>query len=176
MASIEERNGSFRVNIRKKGVEITRTFKERHTAELWALWKEDLIDNMNAFDVKVERTLTLADAIGLKTQELIDKGSIEIQDIHNINEVFKPFISKFLYEITLNDYNEHCRLMLSSEVIRGGKKGVEGTGKKVIQSPQTVLRKFVILASVYSYLIKKGFDIENHPQKVVTQLRESLKK
>lgn len=175
MASIRERkieNGvSYTVDIRKKNINITKTFRNKKDAELWATWKEDLIDNMEAFDVKVEHMITLEDAIGLKVKELIDKGSKEINDTHYLTRDFNCFINKYLHEISFDDYNNLCQKMLKKEILVGGKRGVEGSGRKAIQSPATVLRKFVVLAAVYSYLIKQGFDIENHPQKVVSQLR-----
>jgi len=52
MASIRKReSGSYSAEIRKKGKSLCASFSNRETAELWAVYKEDLIDQIKNFEV-----------------------------------------------------------------------------------------------------------------------------
>ncbi len=88
-------NGSFRVLIRKRGKEISRNFNDLSTAELWSKYKEDLIDQMHAFDVPAKDLITIADLIEMKNKDLLSKGAKDIGDVINLKKSFSEFLDKY---------------------------------------------------------------------------------
>lgn len=176
MASIEERNGRYRVCIRKKGVEISQSFSNLDTAKLYERYKEDLIDEMHAFNVQDKDLITIHEAIKMNLErvekECNDSKNISDNNLwkENLRDFLEQPISYLTYEFLLNKANE----MLSSIVKRGGSKNIENSGKKVQSSPATVLRKFRVLSTVFSNLIKNGIQIENNALKVCAYLRTKM--
>jgi len=82
MAAITKIKDSFRVQIRKKNIEISKTFNKEEDAILWAKYKENLIDCIEVFDVPLKEMVTLREAIELKINALSSaKKSKDIQDI-----------------------------------------------------------------------------------------------
>src|ERR1700679_1545188 len=74
MACIQERpneNGdvSYRVSIRKKGHIISKSFYTKEDAEIYAFYKERLIDLMENFEVPIEKRLTLQSIMNIRPQE-----------------------------------------------------------------------------------------------------------
>jgi hypothetical protein len=177
MASIEERNGRYRVSIRKKGIEISQTFSNLETAKLYERYKEDIIDEMHAFDVKDKDLITIEEAIRLNIErvekECSDSKNISDNNLweENLRDILEQPISCLTYEFLMNKANE----MLSSIIKRGGSRKIENSGRLVQSSPATVLRKFRVLSTVFSNLIKNGVEIENHALKVCAYLRTKMK-
>lgn len=176
MGTIKERNGRFRVCIRKKGIVVSQTFSNRETAELWERYKEDLINEQAAFDPANDELITVQDAIQMKKQRMQaeGKGVRDINDVafseNFISEILDKSISYLTYDFLLEKANN----MLSSVIKRGGNKKNINSGRRVISSPSTVLRKFRVLSSIISNLIDKGVKIENHALKICAWLRTKI--
>src|ERR1700758_1345241 len=98
MASIEKRQGkegcSYRVAIRKKGIEIYKTFSNEEDANLYVFFKERLIDNMENFDVPLNQRITLEQIIELKKD---DQKNLNPRADSDLDLAFSK-INKFLPE------------------------------------------------------------------------------
>lgn len=171
MASIEVRNGRFRAIVRRKGKEISHTFSTRETAELWGKYKDDLINDMSAFDVPENELITLEQAIDMKLDAMrkvyLDKRSID--DIFNLKELFNDFLKFKLSDITEDIYKDFSEKFMRSIVTRGGNKK-NGTGLMKLPSLSTLKTKFRRLSTVYSNLINNGIKLENIPLKILGKL------
>jgi len=128
MASISERDGSFRVQIRKKGVELTQTFSKIEDAELWAKWKEDIIDQMEAFKPPMEEMVTFEDAIDLKIKKLQEekRDHRTIGAVVVLKSVFQEMLELSMLEITFDMLLCKAKELLKSEIRIGGKASSGG--------------------------------------------------
>jgi len=172
MATIEHRENSYRVMIRKKGVEpIYRSFKTKEDAELFVAWKEDILDQMSAFNPAPKNLITLNVALELKVIQLKEKNAHpkSIGDISVLKIYFKKFLDLPLIEISYNDYLQIFNEILEMKVSHGGnvKKQV---GTKT-PSIGTIRSRFNLLQSVYSNIIESGIDVENHPTKILKYIK-----
>ena len=167
MANIQERSGKFRVSIRKKGTELSATFSDLETANLWANYKENLIDEIEAFKVPMGEMITLGDAIELKvekaSQDKLDVRSV--QDIKNLARDFYALIDTPINKIYFGSLKLACLSLLERPTRIGGKS--ENSGRQVIPSVQTILSKLRRLASVYSNLKEYDIKTNNTAQEVL---------
>lgn len=173
MATIQKINDRYRVQIRKKDIEIYSSFKNEEDAKLWAEYKEELIDNISAFDPPLKEMITLKDAIELK----IEKGKETMKDINdfkNLLEYFDKFCYRSLNSITYDELMKYYDEKLKIPIRKGGSKNNENTGIKKLPSPSTVFRKFQYLSSVYQDVINYGVEIENIPLKICQFMRKAL--
>lgn len=168
MATIEERpqkNGtlSYRVSIRRKGVEIQKTFKLKEDAELYGFYKDRLIDNMENFEVPIDQRISLKQIMELKLELVKEKRARD--EIESAFERMYPILPKhnFAHEITYNDWLNAIKKLHEIPVYQGVKK--EKT--KRMPSISSIRRWIANLSSAFSYAISLGINIENHPMKVM---------
>jgi DNA repair protein RadC len=145
MASIEQRGSRFRVTIRKKGITINKTFSSAESAELFAKYKEDLIDEIEAFDPPLKDMITLHQAIDLKLdimrKELRDARSIS--DIEYIKNWFSEFLDKSVSELSYEVLMAKALEMLNGTVFRGGNiMNGKGHDREKIQSSKHCIKQF----------------------------------
>lgn len=179
MASITQcKNGKVRVQIKKNNTSHYKSFHNLETAQLFAKYKEELLDDMSAFEVKPTEMLTFIDMIELKIKNLKDVGRSEINDYEGLKRDFSEFLDRFVIEIKLPEFSQKFQILIDQKITVGGDRynQNENTGRKVIPSPATILRKFRCLAACYSYAISEGYEIENNPQKVISTITNLLKK
>lgn len=177
MASIRCRNGKWYVQVRKKGQILCATFSDRETAELWGKYKEDIIDEIGYFDFKYENTITLNEAIDLKIKDLESKDTDKrsVNDVKSLKDSFSEFSDTPLVNIKSEDIVTKTNVMLDSIIRRGGSKK-SNSGKIVVQSPRTVLKKLAVLGSVFSFIIKNGAAIQNPVLTSINQIKKYTNK
>ena len=163
MATFRERDGKFHVLIRKKGQSIGKAFSDKETTELYAKYKEDLIDEMEAFDVQRSKMITLESAIDLKIEQMKndERDDKTISDIAILKKEFHDYLDLPINELKYDMLKQRANEMLVAVVLRGGSLKTH-SGRKCIQSPVTVRKKFASLSSVISHLNKLGIDCENN--------------
>ncbi len=178
MATIRDRDGRYMCLIRSKGIEIGKTFSSKQDAELWAKYKEDLIDQIDAFDPPLKEMITLQDAIEMRIEIQIknEVSKKDISDYKTLIKVFEKFCPKKMSDIKYNDLVDHFNFLLTHPVTRGGTGKNDGTGHTRLPSFMTIFRKYAYLSTVYQMLIKDGVDIENIALKVVQYMRHKAKK
>lgn len=177
MASIRKNDsGNFRADIRKKGSKnVSASFSNKETAELWAAYKEDLIDQIKKFEVPLEDMINLETAIDMKVENMVNENfdKKSIGDVEILKNTFSEFLDRSLVSISYDELFKKMGTMLNTIVKKGG-HGEKGD--KRVQSPLTVLKKFGCLSSVYSMLISNGMNLENHALKIMAILRKMSKK
>ena len=164
MACIQERpneNGdvSYRVSIRKKGHIISKSFYTKEDAEIYAFYKERLIDLMENFEVPIEKRLTLQSIMNIRPQENTwgHKSS-------SIAEIDSFFGKDILYQdISYERWIDYAKHLSKSFVYRGAKT----ESAKRIMSPLTLRRKFAEISSEVSYAKSQGLEVINHPLQVM---------
>jgi len=176
MATIRENNGRFSVLVRKRGQSHGATFDTREMAELWGQYKEEIIHNMEMFKPPEKEMILLKDAFDLKIAEMTkeNKDKRSIADYHATLNLMSEYQNK---EISFFDYNFYQDLMekwKNLKIFHGGNhKDINRESK--LPSIKTLIRRFAILSAIYQFLREKGVDIENHPQKITTFLRQQDK-
>ncbi len=169
MATIEKRkngNGfSFRVSIRRKGIEIYKTFKTEEDANLYAFYKERLIDNMEAFDVPLKSRVTLRQIIELKISTLDKSIGRAVEEFEIACDRVSKFLDKdkFIDGITFDEWLNIAKSMLQEDVFHGSKTE---NGKRKM-SLGTLRRYFANISSAISYAQTQGIEINNIPLKVM---------
>ena len=83
MASITFRDGKYRVSIRKKDQDVSKTFSNKEDAELYSKLKEDLIDQIENFNPSPEELLTLDSAIDMKVEDA-EKNWLDFRTISSL--------------------------------------------------------------------------------------------
>lgn len=173
MAKIEKRqckDGSFswRVGLRKNGIDISKTFYSEEDAKLYAFYKERLLDNIKAFDVSLKDRVTLKQIFEMKIESIVNIDKKELNSFKNACERFcEVFKDKFfLCEITLDDWKRAAKSIYEKDVFRGSK--TEKNKRKM--SPTTLKRIFAYASSSITHAQSKGIDLENHALKVIQQI------
>lgn len=177
MATIDKRGGKYRCVIRKKGINLSATFSDKETTEIWGRYHEDLIDEMHNFAVPPEGLITLEQCCELKLKDLMNKNASKrsAEDVHVVKEEFSEILKLPLNKITTEIIREITDKMLGAIARRGGSKDTN-TGKFGIVSPATVLRKLRCLAAIINLMIMKGANLINPVQVVINQLKMSMAK
>ena len=128
MGSINKRvnsNGdvSFCVKIRKKQIDITKTFFTEEDAKLFIYYKERLIENKANFDIPLAKRITLDYCIDLKLQEK-DRNSKEINSFSCARDKFNEKLGKdkFLCELTYEDWLRVAKEIMIEPVYKGTKR------------------------------------------------------
>ena len=168
MAKIEERiqkdgKPSYRVQIRKRGIDISRTFRNKDDAELYANYKERLIDLMSNFEVPLGDRVTLVNLLELKS-----KGETDRRTISEFNSCKNRFLEafgkdRFMNSISYDEWVEVAKKLFNSDVYRGAMN--EKNKRKM--SPETLRRIFALISSCISHANKMGIELENIPLKVI---------
>lgn len=174
MATIRQVSGNFRAHIRKKGIELSATFKHQEDAELWALYKEDLIDSIQAFDMPLKEGITLQDAIELKMSKIeINSSKKEFNEYTILLKFFEEFCPKSIGDIKYVDLVKCYEEKIKTPIYRGGTGKNDETGIKKLPSHLTILKKFAYLSTIYQMLIEDGVDLENIALKVMQFIKKS---
>lgn len=179
MPSIQERDGSFRVQVRIKGKsQISKTFAKREDAELWGAWKENLLKTVRDFEVPDQELLTLRNIIDQKVKaaneaQLTTKS---LGDLMYLYKEFEEWLELPLQEITFDMAIEKADQMLGQYVSRGGDVKRGFSGRQQMQSPLTVFRKFNYLGSCFGHARDMGVTVPTDFQRALSFLREKLLK
>lgn len=170
MATIEKRilkngNTSFRMLIRKKGIEIYKTFSNEEDAILYSKYKERLIQNMENFDIPLNERITLDQLFELKIKTVNDSDRRALCEYNNCLNRFKAIFNKkiFVHLISYEEWLESSKALFDTDIYRGGK--TESCKRKM--SISSLRRYFATASSVFSYAISQGINLENHPLKVL---------
>jgi hypothetical protein len=167
MATIRKREGkdgiTYNVMIRKKDVEISRTFKTEEDANLYIFYKERLIDNMENFEVPLAERVTIDQLFDIKRKESINLDRRTINDIDLVCNRVKACLpeKRFYHEYTFSDWVECAKKLYNTDSWRGSRENI------IKIAPKTLKRMFGVLSSVISCAIDKGIELENHPLKVI---------
>jgi hypothetical protein len=167
MASIRKIKGkegiTYNVMIRKKDIEISRTFKGEEDANLYIFYKERLIDNMANFEVPLSQRVTLDQLFDLKRKEAAKLDRRTLNDIDLVQKRIKSCLpeKKFYHEYTYEDWIECAKKLYNIASFRGSKDNI------IKIAPKTLKRLFGVLSSVISCAIDKGIELDNHPLKVI---------
>lgn len=169
MARIEEREDSkgeisYRVLIRKKGIEISRTFHDKESAKLYEFYKERLIENMSNFEVPLNIRITLRDIVDMKIKDSgtdIKSFRLFTLALDRFEEIFPS--GKFYSELSFDDWFNASKIIYEKDVYRGAKTE---KGKRRM-SPDTLRKTLAYMSSCVSHAISLGIELENYPLKVI---------
>lgn len=153
MATYEERSGSWRAIVRRKGYPTQKkTFRLKADAQKWARMVEAEMDR-GVFVSRSEAESTTLDALldRYLTEVSINKKGFE-QELSVINILKKSFLSKMTIAAIQSKHIAKYR----DEQLKNG------------VSPETVKRRFVVLSNLYTTAIKEWSiaGIENQVAKV----------
>lgn len=170
MASIkitENKDGSssYQVQIRRKNIDVYKSFSTKEDALLYVTYKERLIDNIHNFEVDLQDRISVSQIFELKIQNAIDVSSKEIKDIENSSKRFVDYFGKntAINSIAYEKWKEFAEILYMSDVYRGynSEKG------KRKMSAKTLKKIFAHASSAISYAQSHGMNLENHPLKVI---------
>ena len=177
MATIEKRldgnSFSYRIKIRKKGIEIMKSFSNEEDAKLYIFYKERLIENMNHFDVPLQDRVTLEQLFELKKKACAGYDRRTLNELDNVFNRVNSFLgeNKFFHQISYDEWFSIAKSVYDMDIFRGSKKNI------IKMSPLTFRRYFATLSSVVSHAVSLGIAIENHPLKVLqTYITPLIKK
>lgn len=156
---------TYRAMIRKKGMEISRTFFEKEEAERFVWWKENLIQNMENYEVPIEKRVTLEDIFQLKIEKSGDLSRRMIDDIRFSLERIVEIIGKgrFCDEISYDEWKNVVNKLSKTEVFKGSKVPKNAR----VMSTSTLRRIFACMSSLYSNAISSGIPLDNTPLKII---------
>ncbi len=170
MAVIEKRVSehgtiAYRVMIRKKNhPPIYQSFRSEEAAELFVKYKEDLIDNMNAFEVPLNERITIQQLLEMKLDDFVENSRTKQDHIFIMNRLLEIIDkNKFVHQINFDEWLEIAKVLYATDVYRGGKN--EACKRKM--APKTLLKIFNHISSSFSYAHEKGINLENHAIKVI---------
>jgi hypothetical protein len=169
MASIKKNEGkygdTYRVQIRKKGQKVlNRTFSDYATAFIWAKYKETIIEERMNFDADPNDQYTILDVMMAKYGE-------ESRDFQATVPYFKEIYGMYLGSLSYEKLLDHAKKLLQIPVKRGGSKK-NNSGKTIMPSVMTILRKYAYLSAAISFMQDNGVNLINNAAKVVTYLRK----
>lgn len=167
MATIEKRMGkdgmSFKTLIRRKGLEICKTFKTEEDAKLYAFYKEKLIDNMEAFEIPLKDRISLNEILDLKLRTIQDYDKRTINDLmFSFKRCLRWLPEKKYYQdFTEEDWLNCAKNLYSEDSWRGSKSNL----LKI--SPVTLRRIFAMISSTVSHCQSLGIALDNLPLKII---------
>jgi hypothetical protein len=173
----ENKDGStsYHVTIRLKECDICKTFHNEEAANLYILYKEDLINKMVNFEIPIKERIRLCDIFEMKILEekITDKKTINDYktSLNRINSIIgeNTFLSNTTFDLWLD-----CAKQLFAEPVYRGAKTENG---KRDMSPITLRRIFAYASSAFSFIQKKNIQFENYPLKVIqTFINPKIKK
>ncbi len=169
MASIEKRTGAngkatYRVDIRLKGhAQITKSFGDIETAQIFAKYKEMTLRECDKFDASDEDLYTLRDV-------LVSKYSEGDKSFRICLSYFEDFLDKPLRKCGYEELMDLAVTTLNSTITVGGRRE-NGTGVKKKPEIGTIIRRFAYLSSAINSMIHGGVSIDNPAIKVVRDLK-----
>ncbi len=175
MGSLRKTEYGYRAQVRKNRINLSASFSDKETAEIWIKYQEDLIDEMKHFQVPSEKLLTLEQACELKKNQLTEKDASfrSFGDIEIVKQEFKDLLPLGLSEITHEMIKEITNSMLGGMVKMGGSVT---SGDFRLTAPATVLRKLRCLSAVFGLMIEKGANLVNPVQVTINSLKMSMAK
>ena len=148
------------------------TFADKETAELWCKFKENIINEMAAFEVKGVDLITLKDAIDLKIKDLETKDKKDsINDTKIVIKEFKDFLHIPVNKITSEMLMVRVKEMQKEFVYKGG-SGDGKSGIRSLQSHGTILRKIRNLSSIFGFILSQGAEFINPTISVLNRIKE----
>lgn len=153
---------SFQVIIRKKGVEICKTFSNLEDAKLFEFYRTSLVENMANYEIPLHERIRLEDIIDLKTKDIVDKRILcEFElSLKRIKNSIKPHA--FVSELTYEDWEKCLETIIKLDI------PARGNARTIIKmSPKSVRRIFATMSSAFSHARSKGIPIENYPLQLV---------
>lgn len=170
MATIEKKilkDGkiTYRVQVRKKGLEISKSFIDEEDAKIYAFYKERLIDNMGNFEIPIQNRLTFRQLFDLKLDTVPLSEVKAISDLCVARDKFSQVINidKFLYDISYEEWLKCAKDIFKLPVY----KGTKAEHNKRDMAPKTLRRVLATASSIFSHAISLGIPIENHILKVI---------
>lgn len=159
---------SWTVNIRKKGIDISKTFYTEEDAKTYEYYKEKLIQNMENFEVGVHETITIDQIFELKIKEIENDPSKHPRYLEDFQTTSKRLVeyfgeNTFYSKTTYEQWKNAAIAIYQIAVYRGGKT----ESCKRIMSPYTLRRIFATASSAVSCAISQGINLENHPLAVL---------
>lgn len=167
MATIEKRTGkdgmTFKALIRRKGLEICKTFKTEEDAKLYVFHKERLIDNMEHFDVPLKDRISLKEILDLKMRTIKEYDKRTINDL---DSSFKRCLrwlpeKKYYNDLTEEDWLNCAKNLYAEDSWKGSKANT----LKI--SPVTLRRIFAMISSAVSHCQAIQIPLENIPLKII---------
>lgn len=166
MATIRERKGedgiTYQVQIRNKNISLCKSFKTKEDAEIFAFYKDRLINLMDNFDIPIEKRITIHHVIEIKMKQFEGRTLLDFQNSLNKLDEYIPK-DKFCHEVSFEDWLNIAKSMYESDVYRGAKTE---NGKRKM-SPSTLRRYFATISSAFSHAQSIGIPVDNHPLKVI---------
>ena len=175
--SIQERvnekgQTSYRVMIRRKNQEISKTFLDKEGATLFEYHRSKLTVDKENFAIPIKDRVRLIDIIELKIRRSNDermKGELELS-YRRVMENMKDHV--FLNELTYEDWMECFQKISNLQVsVRNNSK------KKAPFSLLSLRRIFASLSSAFSTAVFNGIPVENHPLNIIQKkINPAIKK
>ncbi len=168
---IKLKNGRYHVSLNNLFGSSFADFAREEDAKLWCAYKEDLSNQIIAFDAPIGNLITLDSAIEMKIAEALEceLDHRTINSIENLKIHFAELLDKNMNEITYENLLNIANNLMKIEVKHGGSKNSGGTFK--LPSKDTLMNRFKYLATVYGCLNKRGMSLTNHPLNVVNYLK-----
>ncbi len=159
--------------IRKKGIEICKTFAKKDDAELYAKWKENLIELMDNFEVDISQTITIEEIFNMKLSAVGMENKRTYNDIANVKTTILDMLNenKFASDMSFEDWKNLAKSLYDKDVYRGAKSG--GNIRKI--SLETLRKFFAYCSASYSHAQTLGIELENHPLRVIQTFITPLK-
>lgn len=167
MASVIKRVGkeetTYRVAIRRKGIEIFKSFKTEEDAKLYAFYKERLIDNMEQFDVPLSERITLSEILDLKIGSIAEYDKRTLNDMEMAFKKCKRFLpnKKYYHQFTEQEWRSCAEQIFSEDSWKGSKSNT----LKI--SPVTLRRIFANISAAISHCQSLGITLDNLPLKII---------
>lgn len=162
----ERANGNFRVQIRRKGIDISKTFHSKEDAEVYEFYKNRLLDNMAAFEIDIKDTVTIQQVVELKVASIpmiTPKNTCEFKNCLQELNAYIPKTTVFS-TTTYEQWLAAAKKILATPVRHGGRSNQP---KTKAMSLNTLRRHMANLSSSVSHAISQGIAIDNHPLKVI---------
>jgi len=180
MAHIKERvnkkgETTYSVKIRKKEVDIQKTFYSLEDAKLYEFWKERLIQNMENFEVDLKDRVTISQLYDMKSKTIKSCDKRYASDFEFSKKRLVDFFgeTRFIQSITYEEWVGFTRHLLDTDVYKGAKTE---NGKRKM-SPESARKVLAYTSASISHAISKGIELDNLPLKVIqVYLRPFLKK
>jgi len=175
MGNVTKKNGKYIASLNVKGNQINKSFNNEETANLWLKYKEELINDIEAFDPRISQMITLNDAIDFKALqvETSSKNKKSYFSFMGLKNEFSEIIDKSIEEITKEEIMEIMKRMLNTPTYK--RRGSHALEQQFIPSIKTIRGRMALLSSVFSYQINQGAQIENPVFCALTWLRQNTK-
>jgi len=169
----KNKDEKYHISIKRKGVEIHKSFSKKEDAELYVKWKESLIDNIDNFEVPLAHTIPIESIFEMKLESIADTNKRTYNDIKNVKQTLFELIDskKFASDMSFDDWKNLAKQLYDKDVYRGAKSG--NNVRKI--SLETLRKFFAYCSASYSYAQAQGIELENHPLRVIQTFITPLK-